>query len=279
MRKIAFTLSEVLITLVIIGIIAAITIPTLMNNTNGQEYRSALKKAISQLNQALVLNYALTGLSSHDYTSAELIVNEIFSKRMNVIDGESQFTSSDCDGTVFTTDDGMIFCVNNYSSAYSDVKGVSCDIYNMTPCVQSDGPNLWIDVNGSKKPNRATTSYQRPKDIYQAQIYSQRVIPYGEPTQQVMYEKTLSFELDNSNPGSDSDNEDSTKPSGGNENVDDDKPVIPPDYDGDVPTPDDDSNVPDEDSPWYDQWDPSKWPSWNDFLNWIRDWIAGLLNI
>ena len=276
MRKFAFTLSEVLITLVIIGIIAAITIPTLMNNTNGQEYRSALKKAISQLNQALVLNYALTGLSSHDYTSAELIVNEIFSKRMNVIDGESQFTSSDCDGTVFTTDDGMIFCVNNYSSAYSDVKGVSCDIYNMTPCVQSDGPNLWIDVNGVRKPNRATASYQRPRDIYQAQIYSQKVVPYGAPTQQVMYDKVLSLNNNNqdSEQGSDGgeDNQPINPPS-----TDDDKPIIPPDYDGKLPNLDDESNVPDEDSPWYDQWDPSKWPSWRDFLKWILDKLLGLI--
>ena len=276
MRKFAFTLSEVLITLVIIGIIAAITIPTLMNNTNGQEYRSALKKAISQLNQALVLNYALTGLSSHDYTSAELIVNEIFSKRMNVIDGESQFTSSDCDGTVFTTDDGMIFCVNNYSSAYSDVKGVSCDIYNMTPCVQSDGPNLWIDVNGDRKPNRATTSYQRPRDIYQAQIYSQKVVPYGAPTQQVMYDKVLSLNNNNqdSEQGSGSDDGNQTTPPPSSDN---DEPVVPPDYDGDLPNPDDDSDVPDEDSPWYDQWDPSKWPSWRDFLKWILDKLLGLI--
>ena len=36
---IGFTLAEVLITLVIIGVIAAATIPTLINNTNKQEYR------------------------------------------------------------------------------------------------------------------------------------------------------------------------------------------------------------------------------------------------
>lgn len=276
MRKIAFTLSEVLITLVIIGIVAAITIPALMNNTNAHEYRSALKKAISGINQALVLNYALTGLSAHDYTSAESLVSEIFNRRMNVIDGENEFTSSNCDGVVFTTDDGMIFCVNNYSSAYSDVKGVSCDIYNMTPCVQSDGPNLWIDVNGVRNPNKATTSYQRPRDIYQAQIYSQKVIPYGEPTQQIMYDKVLS--LGNNNSGSDqsSDGDEGNQPTSP-PSSDDDEPIVPPDYDGELPNIDDDSDVPDEDSPWYDQWDPSKWPSWRDFLNWIRDFILGLI--
>ena len=42
----AFTLAEVLITLVIIGVIAAMTISTLMNNTNNQELVSRLKKLI-----------------------------------------------------------------------------------------------------------------------------------------------------------------------------------------------------------------------------------------
>ena len=46
-----FTLAEVLITLVIIGVIAAMTIPTLMNKTNKQEYVVGLKKAYSTLAQ------------------------------------------------------------------------------------------------------------------------------------------------------------------------------------------------------------------------------------
>ena len=47
-----FTLAEVLITLVIIGVIAAMTIPTLMNKTNNQELVSKLKKTYSTLSQA-----------------------------------------------------------------------------------------------------------------------------------------------------------------------------------------------------------------------------------
>ncbi|MDE6139224.1 MAG: type II secretion system GspH family protein [Candidatus Gastranaerophilales bacterium] len=47
-----FTLAEVLITLGIIGIVAAITIPTLIANTQGAKYRNQFKKAISTLSQA-----------------------------------------------------------------------------------------------------------------------------------------------------------------------------------------------------------------------------------
>ena len=39
-----FTLAEVLITLGIIGIVAAMTIPTLIANTRSSQYRSRLKK-------------------------------------------------------------------------------------------------------------------------------------------------------------------------------------------------------------------------------------------
>lgn len=42
--KTGFTLAEVLITLGIIGVVAAITIPTLIANTRSQQYRSKFKK-------------------------------------------------------------------------------------------------------------------------------------------------------------------------------------------------------------------------------------------
>jgi len=50
--KYGFTLAEVLITLIIIGVIAAFTIPTLINNTKKQEYVAGLKKAYSLLSNA-----------------------------------------------------------------------------------------------------------------------------------------------------------------------------------------------------------------------------------
>ena len=43
----AFTLAEVLITLGIIGVVAAMTMPTLMNQTQGAQYKTAYKKALS----------------------------------------------------------------------------------------------------------------------------------------------------------------------------------------------------------------------------------------
>src|SRR5574344_693563 len=46
-KSLAFTLAEVLIVLGIIGIVAALTIPTLMANVQKQQYVTALKKFYS----------------------------------------------------------------------------------------------------------------------------------------------------------------------------------------------------------------------------------------
>lgn len=51
-KKNGFTLAEVLITLGIIGIVAAMTIPTLFSNINNAKFRNQYKKALSTLNQA-----------------------------------------------------------------------------------------------------------------------------------------------------------------------------------------------------------------------------------
>ncbi len=50
----AFTLAEVLITLGIIGVVAAITIPSLINNYKRQEYSARIKKFYSTMSQAIV---------------------------------------------------------------------------------------------------------------------------------------------------------------------------------------------------------------------------------
>lgn len=51
-KKNAFSLAEVLITLGIIGIVAAMTIPVIFSNTNSAKYRAKFKKSVSTLNQA-----------------------------------------------------------------------------------------------------------------------------------------------------------------------------------------------------------------------------------
>ena len=175
-KRSGFTLAEVLITLVIIGVIAAMTIPTLMNNTNSQEYRTALKKAISMLNQAITMQYALDGTQVNDYFDAgapEDLTNGLFVKRLNVI-------NTSPDGTTFYTADGMKFTIVTSTEATHN-----CDAEGLSSCFGVD-----IDVNGDKKPNAPTAHATQPKDQYEALIYSQRVVPYGTATQGVMFDST-----------------------------------------------------------------------------------------
>lgn len=57
MKK-GFTLAEVLITLGIIGVVAAMTIPTLIQNTNSVKFASQFKKSVSTLSQAALMAQA-----------------------------------------------------------------------------------------------------------------------------------------------------------------------------------------------------------------------------
>ena len=66
MRKLGFTLAEVLITLGIIGVIASLTLPSLMTNTAEREYATAWKKAISSLTEAVQMNMAMDNISFDD---------------------------------------------------------------------------------------------------------------------------------------------------------------------------------------------------------------------
>ena len=66
MKKTGFTLAEVLITLAIIGVVATLTLPALMTNTAEQQAKTALKKGINTLTEAVQMNQAIAGF---DYSS------------------------------------------------------------------------------------------------------------------------------------------------------------------------------------------------------------------
>lgn len=180
MKKLGFTLAEVLITLVIIGVIAAMTVPTLMNNTQGQENKTAFKKAISSMNQALTLEYALEG-----NTAASTNIADIMRRRTNVINTAAAWpgTNPVTGGTVIATADGIIY---NLPATASDTAcsgeptvnsttgelDANFDIYSATSC----GTGA-VDVNGVKGPNTAVTNSAKPEDQFQFLIFETKVVP------------------------------------------------------------------------------------------------------
>ena len=62
-----FTLAEVLITLGIIGAVAAMTIPTLMANLRAEKLKSQFEKTYADLNVASRAFYADNDMSFRDY--------------------------------------------------------------------------------------------------------------------------------------------------------------------------------------------------------------------
>ena len=67
-KRSGFSLAEVLITLAVIGIIAGLTVPAIISNTNGAKFRSQFKKTVSVLNQAGLLAKANYG---YDFAATE----------------------------------------------------------------------------------------------------------------------------------------------------------------------------------------------------------------
>jgi len=179
-KKSGFTLAEVLVTLMIIGVIAAMTIPSLMQSTAQQEYKAAYKKAVSMLNQAITLNYALDGQDASDFSGTNLF--ELMTKRLNVM-------SSNASDELYTAD-GMWFKVQTASEASGYAAGASCS-------ANIDDPNattnicsiVKIDVNGQKGPNTFTTGSQSIKDWFEVAVYPQKALPNGATFSEALYSK------------------------------------------------------------------------------------------
>lgn len=171
-KKSGFTLAEVLVTLMIIGVIAAMTIPSLMQSTAQQEFRAAYKKAVSMINQAVTLNYALDGRDATDYSGANFI--DLMTQRLNVMS---------MDGTdAMYTADGMWF------STAGSTAGTACNANN-TATPDAVCSVVKVDVNGQKGPNKVTTSTQNVFDIFTINIYPQKAMPANATMGQIMYQK------------------------------------------------------------------------------------------
>ena len=75
-RKSAFTLAEVLITLGIIGVVAAMTLPSLIGNYKKKQTVTQLKKSYTVLSQAVKMSELKNG--SIDYWDYTLPAKEFF---------------------------------------------------------------------------------------------------------------------------------------------------------------------------------------------------------
>lgn len=147
-RKRAFTLAEVLITLGIIGVVAAITMPMLIGKYQKMVWYNQFKKAVSQLENAVKLYEVDNGcvgnisdclgnrrMSTGDvikYFKTSIVINgddEICSKISDIYDGMDYYHFN-CEYTpdAFITTDGILFTmwqdVGYYGNAgFIDING------------------------------------------------------------------------------------------------------------------------------------------------------------
>lgn len=210
-NKSAFTLAEVLITLGIIGVVAAMTMPTLMNSTQGAQYKAAYKKGLSALSQAVTLNVALddynfaqaTNGTNPTAATAASIYN-IFKNRMNVVKTTSGTTGYGISAdTASGVAPGKINSGSNYVLFFND--GIVFSFPQSAENCTNDatlGPVTickgFIDVNGEKNPNRVvkcdnggTTDndckVKNPTDVYPVVFYDQTVLPATPAARNVLY--------------------------------------------------------------------------------------------
>lgn len=180
MIKKAFTLPETMVALTIIGIIAAMVLPILINQSNQNEYKARLKKAYTLLNQAVKMQYALEGTTVADYNSATEVRDKIFAKRLNIASTETGDGYAKNGDAVFYTVDGFMFAVKGSKQA-------GCtNAWARTPCYE-----IIIDINGDKKPNEKTADTKHIKDGFHAILYPQAVSPNDDVSKQILYEHNL----------------------------------------------------------------------------------------
>ena len=166
-KRVAFTLAEVLITLGIIGVVAAMTLPTLINNAQNKQLEVAFKKsysALSQIAQRVALeDYGGQIPDNVLYESLGYYAKYLNGKRCTGTaengcpanaDGDNYCnfmykTYKDFSGKVSAPCIGNDYVVNVVSGStfYFDYAGEGEDIYAKQFVV--------IDVNGwQKRPNR-----------------------------------------------------------------------------------------------------------------------------
>ena len=178
-RRNAFTLAEVLITLVIIGVIGALTVPALIQNAQKQEYVSALKKAYSTLSQVTQQIISEEGSPKCDgggwgCTFDDFV--ETYKKHLNILKDCGTGSDTGCAPQLIKWKNGanwVSFDNPSYSTGAAMYKLVladgmqiffdrnqfapNCDYDSLNGDGASSicGARIYVDTNGTKSPNRA----------------------------------------------------------------------------------------------------------------------------
>lgn len=166
-----FTMAEVLITIGIIGVVAAMTLPTVINNTKHKELQTAFKKTYSELNQASQLFMVKESMSFSEYAALNRSLGspKLMTKFMEYFKGVSNYNkgvwNNQDDDTVVRPYKIKTLNGKKTTEGICDVTGRYADIagrvysLNDAPFTGVNGPVICVDINGQKGPNRYGYDY------------------------------------------------------------------------------------------------------------------------
>jgi len=157
MKK-AFTLAEVLLTLTIIGVVAALTIPAVITKVTKDQYVVSLKKAYNTLKsverEAIqehgeMINWDWTG-------NATQVFERNFKDHFDILKICGTATDDGCLANAYTEPDGGAYAYSANVNASSSYKFITSDGISYGFSTRNDKRKGWftVDVNGRKMPNR-----------------------------------------------------------------------------------------------------------------------------
>ncbi len=174
MKKLAFTLAEVLLTLVIIGIIAAMTISPIIQTTQKKQFVAGLLKANSTLSRATLMAKNDVGENELDSIWADSTFGyntlQLYKKHLSI--AKDCGSGTGCWPKEVLCLDGSVFW-SDWDAYYAGRYGKA--VLTDGSAIMFDGSYIYVDVNGSKAPN------QLGRDIFQFAYFSDKhhLLPLG----------------------------------------------------------------------------------------------------
>lgn len=195
MKNSAFTLAEVLITLGIIGIVAAMTLPAIIQKKNNAETLAKLKKAYSTINQAFKMAEVKYGDIADwaEWDDAEVILDKYiipeikgakkYGKAQNnklALCYDSSFKLHNPTGenaSQYTWLSGTYISTPFLANQTASLKMADGSCLGLNPLNDMNdirfNSNIFIDINGMKGPNIAG------EDLFFFVIEGNTIRPYG----------------------------------------------------------------------------------------------------
>lgn len=183
-RSLGFTLAEVLVTLGIIGVVSAMTLPTLVKNHQRTVYVTQLQKVVNELSQAVekatqennAISLDETKYSPNAENGARDFLNDNFK-----IANNCGTDLTPCFADSYKRLDGTAFTLQNPSTVVSLASGASVSSFNgwyddAPICTDANGHSydcrlhgyyqLQVDINGAQGPNIVG------RDLFYMELYS-----------------------------------------------------------------------------------------------------------